>query len=79
MHGGRGASPEDDDDDATYGDELPDGLPTCSICLTNPVDTALRPCFHASFCEECAGAISTRRLPCPICRGQVTGVQRVYL
>ena len=72
-----GAAAADDDDDAFA--ELPDALPICSVCLDKHVDTALTPCFHCSFCSECAAELSSRGLPCPICRGRVRGHQRVYM
>lgn len=70
-----GAAAADDDDDVFA--ELPDALPICSVCLDKHVDTALTPCFHCSFCSECAAAISSQGLPCPICRGRVRGHPRV--
>ena len=75
---GEGGAPAADDDDDVFA-ELPDALPICSVCLDKHVDTALTPCFHCSFCSECAAAISSRGLPCPICRGRVRGHQRVYM
>ena len=66
-----------DDDDATC--ELDYGLPTCSVCLCKPVDAALKPCFHAGFCENCASMLESRGFACPICRGRVSGVQKIYL
>ena len=74
---GARASGDDDDDDATC--ELDSGLPTCSVCLCKPVDAALKPCFHAGFCEDCAGMLERGGFACPICRGQVSGVQKIYL
>jgi len=58
---------------------LRDGTPICAVCLDRPVNTALTPCFHAGFCNGCACVISFNRYPCPICRGPVTGLQRIYL
>ena len=52
-----GRMPALDDDDAL---QIDDGLPTCCICLVNHVDTALVPCFHASFCGECADSLVAR-------------------
>jgi hypothetical protein len=49
----------------------------CCICLDEARDTALTPCFHASFCGGCAEQF--RGLPCPMCRQRVRGVQRIYL
>ena len=74
--GAGGSGDDDDDDDAC---ELGYGLPTCSVCLCKPVDTALKPCFHAGFCENCASMLESRGFACPICRGRVSGVQKIYL
>ena len=72
------AGVEGDDDEHDV--EIEDGLSRCSVCITDHVDAALRPCFHACFCENCAKAVAGQQAPrCPICRGQVTGVQRIYL
>ena len=55
----------------------------CCICMEHTVDTALKPCFHAQFCNECADHLLTQRSPsrpiCPICRGDITGKQKIYL
>lgn len=56
--------------------EIPESLATCSICLVEPIDTALTPCFHASFCGGCAGMMVNSA--CPICRKPVNGSQRIY-
>ena len=66
----------DDDDEAA---PLADGLPLCSVCLVEHVDSALTPCFHTSFCATCAELVRSRGQGCPICRGRVRGVQRIYL
>merc|ERR1712224_466591 len=63
----------DEVDDDT---EIPERLPSCSVCLVDPVDTALKPCFHASFCAGCAKMLI--HAPCPMCRKMVDGSQRIY-
>lgn len=74
------AAPVADDEPAfSLDDELPDGLPTCSICLSAHVDTAVTPCFHAAFCSRCARTLLDHGAPCPICRGGVRGSQKIYL
>ena len=59
--------------------ERSSGALCCAVCLDKAVNTALTPCFHAKFCNGCAVTIAFNRLPCPICRGQVNGLQRIYL
>ena len=54
----------------------------CVICLDAPVGAAITPCFHAAFCVGCANDLLARARParqCPMCRGEVGGVQRIYL
>ena len=51
----------------------------CCVCLEQPIQAALTPCFHASFCSRCAGDVFRRGLKCPMCRSGVQGVQRIYL
>lgn len=51
----------------------------CVICLTDPRNTAVLPCRHLCVCEECAKQLqvgaATRNDHCPICRGNITGMQ----
>lgn len=83
---GGGGAPSalfDDNDDDVFG--IDDGTPQCCICLTEQVDTALTPCFHAAFCHGCASGLLKSRSPngasprCPIGRCAVKGLQRIYL
>lgn len=47
----------------------------CVVCLCKPVEVALAPCWHAQCCAECATVLED----CPICRGPIVNVQRIYL
>ena len=29
----------------------------CTVCLTQPIDMVIMPCFHACLCKQCAGAL----------------------
>mmetsp|Transcript_4783 Transcript_4783/g.12740 ORF Transcript_4783/g.12740 Transcript_4783/m.12740 type:complete len:332 (-) Transcript_4783:603-1598(-) len=51
----------------------------CSVCFSQSVDTALTPCFHAAFCNECALTLARKQLPCPLCRAPIKSTQRIYL
>jgi hypothetical protein len=53
-------------------------VPNCVVCLTAEVDTAMKPCFHAKFCESCATRISNTTKQCPLCRCTVTDLQRIF-
>ncbi|KAF4740696.1 hypothetical protein FOZ62_022845 [Perkinsus olseni] len=46
---------------------------TCSICLTNPINTALLPCGHTALCYDCARLLQQdpSNANCPICRARV--------
>lgn len=86
AHGGGGRSSsscpylfDDDDEEDEGAPALDGGLPTCCICLSETVDTALKPCFHASFCAGCAQSVLAKRSVCPIGRCRVSGTQRIYL
>lgn len=52
----------------------------CVICCVNEKAIMLRPCNHVCLCTEC-GNNSIRQLNgnCPICRGQFTKTERVYI
>ncbi|CAK9036814.1 unnamed protein product [Durusdinium trenchii] len=51
----------------------------CVICLTNPKNTALKPCNHFCCCHSCALTLrlSEGRSRCPLCRVQVTDLLRL--
>lgn len=49
-------------------------LDTCCICYTNEKDHAVVPCFHMCVCVGC----SKRIHQCPICRGPVDRIQRIF-
>jgi len=49
----------------------------CCICLTNPKTHAIQPCGHCCLCPTCVSRVENRG-KCPICRGDVERVQRIY-
>lgn len=49
-------------------------VPTCCVCLTEPVSQAINPCGH-TFCNGCRSSFNSR---CPICRGHITSVLKIY-
>lgn len=49
---------------------------TCGICLLQPIDAILVPCFHAFTCRACTERLCDNR--CPVCRVLVKNVQRFY-
>jgi len=50
----------------------------CPVCSAAQVNHMIVPCKHVCLCESCA-----RRSPewktCPMCRGDVAGIQRVFV
>jgi len=58
-------------------DDLPDDK-LCVVCLEYARNTLIAPCGHVCVCFECADTIKTSRQPCPMCRGPIEMVYRVY-
>jgi len=55
----------------------------CAVCMEIEADTACVPCGHLCGCYRClsaclAGAPSSGQALCPMCRGPVTSVVRIY-
>ena len=48
--------------------------PTCTICMTNEITTAVTPCGH-TFCDECC---RNQMTACYICRVQIRDKQRLF-
>jgi len=46
----------------------------CKICFDTTIDCVLLPCGHMCACYGCAEQLKN----CPICRGRITQVQRVF-
>lgn len=47
----------------------------CVICMENTRASRLHPCMHAAMCLECASDLANKRLPCPICSGEIVSVE----
>eukprot|EP00040_Diaphanoeca_grandis_P006108 m.35965 g.35965 ORF g.35965 m.35965 type:complete len:358 (+) comp17228_c1_seq1:170-1243(+) len=52
---------------------------TCAVCLNAAVEAAFVPCYHAQACSSCANEVMRNAGGCPICRQDVTSVQRIFL
>mmetsp|Transcript_52345 Transcript_52345/g.148202 ORF Transcript_52345/g.148202 Transcript_52345/m.148202 type:complete len:541 (-) Transcript_52345:6-1628(-) len=51
----------------------------CVVCLQQPSDTAILPCGHCCVCGPCGAAVHAARPPvCPMCRGDIAGVARIF-
>jgi hypothetical protein len=46
----------------------------CVICIDKPINHMVLPCAHISLCELCSNGVTS----CPICRGDVTSIMKVY-
>jgi len=68
--------PERVDEEVDFGDfdDLGDAR-ACIVCMDAVADTAIKPCFHAQFCEGCAAQCPT----CPTCRVRSQGIQKIYM
>ena len=53
-------------------------LAQCKVCMTADADHICQPCGHQCGCGGCLGEIQGRGDSCPICRGPIASVQRVY-
>lgn len=52
----------------------------CVVCLTAEREYAPSPCFHLCLCRECCVKMGERGdASCPICRGPICEVRRVYV
>ena len=47
----------------------------CTICLDGNAEYAVVPCGHRCLCASCTKAVSE----CPVCRGAMTAVLRVFI
>ncbi len=47
----------------------------CVICLSNERSYLITPCNHLCCCATCAGQIQDH---CPICRGSIDSIQRIF-
>ena len=66
-----------EDEVAVYSDKL------CTVCLTQPIEMVITPCFHACLCAQCAGANSAplspkTPLPYPPTSSNVTDCAREH-
>ncbi len=61
-----------DEPDAT------DGEKACPICLERATKTVIIDCGHQVYCVACAREFVKPGTACPLCRGPITSVIRVY-
>uniref|UniRef100_A0A5B6ZC42 Putative E3 ubiquitin-protein ligase XBAT35 isoform X2 n=1 Tax=Davidia involucrata TaxID=16924 RepID=A0A5B6ZC42_DAVIN len=51
---------------------------SCVICLDAPVEGACIPCGHMAGCMSCLNEIKAKKWGCPVCRGKINQVVRLY-
>lgn len=72
------------EEDVALPDDAPDGTPVCSICLSNQPVCVVLPCLHKCICCACARQITGEgtkergQVACPICKGTVEKIGRVF-
>ena len=49
----------------------------CCICLTKAKTYAIQPCGHCCPCPTCVSTVENRG-KCPLCKGDVEAVHRIY-
>ena len=50
----------------------------CVVCLENKKTHAFNPCGHMCVCETCADEIIQRGSNCPMCRGDITSLLKIF-
>lgn len=70
------AGPGEDEANASGSGNTPSG--TCVICLDASVEGACIPCGHMAGCMSCLKDIESKKWGCPICRGTINQVVRLY-
>ena len=72
------AKEEEEDEDA--GESSTTSARACVVCMEGIPNQLVRPCNHLSLCGGCACRIQ-RQQParCPVCRGDIASVERVFL
>jgi len=50
----------------------------CCICFDAPKEALIAPCGHLSCCMTCAEALKNNSETCPICRGNIESIFKVF-
>ena len=50
----------------------------CIICMSKPREIAFKPCCHMLACKACGPRIKERSGRCPMCRGRIDGMLRIF-
>jgi len=74
-----GAAEQQPGDGAQPGVATHDSASRCCVCLDARVNHIVVPCNHLCACGTCAAILMAQGAGCPICRGAMTGVERVFM
>ena len=51
----------------------------CVVCMDAPKNHLIRPCMHMCTCEACTQQLQEQGAQsCPVCRGPIEGIERVF-
>ncbi|KAK4573101.1 hypothetical protein RGQ29_031181 [Quercus rubra] len=71
--------PEDLDGASVTNDMKDEGSSSsCVICFEAPIEGACIPCGHMAGCMACLNEIKAKKGVCPVCRGKINRVVRLY-
>ena len=59
-------------------EQMEDKENMCVVCMELPSKTAMVPCGHASFCEDCANRLKSDEGRCAVCRTNIQTVMNIY-
>ena len=70
----------EDLDGASVTNDMKDGgsSSSCAICFEAPIEGACIPCGHMAGCMACLNEIKAKKGDCPVCRGKINQVVRLY-
>mmetsp|Transcript_75527 Transcript_75527/g.225148 ORF Transcript_75527/g.225148 Transcript_75527/m.225148 type:complete len:245 (-) Transcript_75527:96-830(-) len=54
------------------------GQDLCCICMERRKDAVFTPCGHRATCCSCGDKLQARSRRCPVCRSDISNVQRVF-
>lgn len=61
-----------------YAQEAAGNNSICVICQDQPAIMAVVPCGHVCLCPVCSDVCLTDRSPCPLCRGNLQSMLKLY-
>lgn len=82
--GGAGESEDADTKVSASSDEVPPpasepAVSECTLCLDAACEAVVVPCGHCSMCMPCAEGVQAAGQPCPMCRGPIASIVKLYM